>query len=187
VKVKVGTGDDVERVAAVRGAVGAGVALRVDANGAWSIAEAVAALRALAPFELELAEEPVHGVAALREVRAAVEVPIAMDETAAEPGAVGSGAADAVCLKLARCGGISATLAAARAARKAGSTVYLASSLDGPAGIAGALHAAAAIGPDHASGLATLAMFADPQAPFAVRDGAIAIPGAPGLGVTPLR
>ena len=67
VKVKVGIGDDAGRVAAVRAAAGPDVAIRVDANGAWADAdEALAHLRALAPAGIEYAEEPVHGVAALR-------------------------------------------------------------------------------------------------------------------------
>ena len=63
VKVKVGVGDDAGRIAAVRAAAGPGMAIRVDANGAWSTPhEALANLRALAPAGLEYAEEPVHGV-----------------------------------------------------------------------------------------------------------------------------
>ena len=50
VKVKVGIGDDAGRLAAVRAAVGPRVAIRVDANGAWEVEEAVASLRALAPW-----------------------------------------------------------------------------------------------------------------------------------------
>ena len=146
VKVKVGIGDDAGRLAAVRAAVGPRVAIRVDANGAWGIDEAVAALSSLAPAGIELAEEPVHGVEALRAVRAEVDVPLAMDETAAEEGAAGSGATDAVCLKIARCGGITGVLRDAAEARIAGSAVYLASTFDGPIGIAAAVHAAA--GPD---------------------------------------
>jgi L-alanine-DL-glutamate epimerase-like enolase superfamily enzyme/4-hydroxybenzoate polyprenyltransferase len=107
VKVKVGIGDDAGRVAAVRAAIGARAAIRIDANGAWSVDEAIAHLRHLAPAGIELAEEPVHGVEALRAVRAEVEVPLAMDETAAEEGAPESGATHAVCLKIGRCGGIS--------------------------------------------------------------------------------
>src|ERR1700691_2734103 len=66
---------------------------------------------------------------------------------------------------VARCGGISATLSAAAQARAAGYEVYLASTLDGPLGIAAALHAAAVIRPARACGLATLGLFggrADP-------------------------
>ena len=189
VKVKVGAGDDAGRLAAVRAAVGPRTAIRVDANGAWSVPEATAALRALAPVGLELAEEPVHGIEALREVRAAVDVPLAMDETAAEPGAPGSGAADAVCLKIARCGGIFGVLRDAAMARAAGSAVYLASSYDGPAGIAAAVHAAAGLaagGPMPAHGLATLDAFTPESLPAeglrAVR-GAIRVPSGPGLGL----
>ena len=165
VKVKVGVGDDAGRLAAVRAAVGPDVAVRVDANGAWgSPAEALANLRALAPAGLELAEEPVHGVEALRAVRAESPVRVAMDETAAEPGAAGSGAVDAVCLKIARCGGISGVLRDAAAARAAGSEVYVASSFDGPLGVAAGVHAAAALAAGGGEvlhcGLATLGAFA---------------------------
>ena len=86
-----------------------------------------------------------HGVEALRSVRAEVDVPLAMDETAAEEGAAGSGATDAVCLKIARCGGITGVLRDAAEARIAGSAVYLASTFDGPLGIAAAVHAAAGL------------------------------------------
>ena len=64
-KVKVGVGDDAGRLAAVRAAVGPDVALRIDANGAWTVDEAVAALGSLASVGIELCEEPVHGVEAL--------------------------------------------------------------------------------------------------------------------------
>src|SRR5581483_4749577 len=130
VKVKVGAGDDAGRVAAVRAAAGPDVALRLDANGAWEVDEAVRAIEALAPAGLELVEEPVHGIAALRAVRERVAARIAMDETAGEHGALASAATDAVCLKIGRCGGISATLAAAALVRALGGEVYLASALD---------------------------------------------------------
>ncbi len=184
VKVKVGIGDDAGRVAAVRAAAGPAVALRVDANGAWATPEeALANLRALAPSGLELAEEPVHGLDALRAVRQDSPVPIAMDETASEPGAAGSGAADAVCLKIAAQGGISGVLDAAARARAAGSTIYLASTLDGPLGIAAAAHAAAGLaasGPLLPCGLATLDLL-EGAPTLSVRRGALAVPDTPGL------
>ena len=64
-----GVGDDAGRVAAARAAAGPEVALRLDANGAWSVEEAVRAIDALAPAGLELVEEPVHGLHGVREVR----------------------------------------------------------------------------------------------------------------------
>ena len=182
VKLKVGIGDDAGRVAAVRAALDPRTELRLDANGAWSVDEAVAAIESLAPAGLELVEEPVHGLAALRAVRDRVAVRIAMDESAAEPGALASGAADAVCLKLARCGGISGLLACATLVRASGAEPYVASTLDGPLGIAAALHAAAALQIGPACGLATLDLFENVDAHgLRVRDGAIAVPRRPGL------
>jgi L-alanine-DL-glutamate epimerase-like enolase superfamily enzyme len=185
VKMKVGIGDDAGRVAAVRAAAGDAMAIRVDANGAWeTVEEALANLRALAPAGIELCEEPIHGVEALRAVRAKSPVPLAMDETAGERGAPGAGAADAVCLKIGRCGGISGLLRDARAARAAGTKVYVASNFDGPLGIAAGLHAAAGLrasGPVGYCGLATLAAFEGFDGVFAAVDGAVAVPSGPGL------
>ncbi|HET6505975.1 MAG TPA: mandelate racemase/muconate lactonizing enzyme family protein [Baekduia sp.] len=190
VKVKVGVGDDVGRVAAVRRAVGDEVSVRLDANGAWSVDEAVDAIEALAADgPLELVEEPVSGIGALREVRERVPVRIAMDETASEHGAIASAAADAVCLKVSRAGGISALLAQAALVRATGAEAYVASTLDGPIGIAAALHCAAALRVELPCGLATLELFesggdggggADASG-LVVRNGRIAVPSAPGL------
>jgi o-succinylbenzoate synthase len=185
-KLKVGTDDDATRVAAVRSAVGPDVALRLDANGAWDVEGAVRAIGALAPFDIALVEEPVHGIEALRAVRDRVTVPIAMDETASQPGAAASGATDAVCLKVAACGGITALLARAAEARAAGAGVYVASTFDGPLGIAAGVHVAAALAPLPACGLATLGAFAGPSGDSLVpAGGAIAVPQSPGLGVGP--
>jgi L-alanine-DL-glutamate epimerase-like enolase superfamily enzyme len=185
VKLKVGIGDDAGRLAAVRAAVGPEVAIRLDANGAWSVEEALASLRALAASGIELCEEPVHGVESLGAVQDATEIPIAMDETAVAPGALDSGACRTVCLKLSRCGGIGGLLEAAERVRAAGAEPYLASTLDGPLGIAGALHAAAVIRPERPCGLATLGGFdgltVDPA--LAVEGGYMRVPEGPGLGV----
>lgn len=189
-KLKVGTGDDAGRVAAVRAAAGPQARLRLDANGAWEVEQAVHAIESLEPAGLELVEEPTHGLPAVRAVRERVAARIAIDETAGEPGALAAGAADAVCLKIGRCGGIAPLLAAATLVRAGGAEVYLASTLDGPLGVAAALHAAAALtsrGPLAHCGLATLALFEDLDDPLPARNGAIALPEAPGLGIDPLR
>jgi len=177
VKVKVGTGDDAGRVAAVRAAAGPEMALRLDANGAWSVDEAVRWIEALAPAGLELVEEPSPGVAAVRAVRDRVPVRVALDESGAEPGALAAGVADAICLKISRCGGISGLLAQAALARAMGTEVYVASTYDGPLGIAAAVHAAAALRVELPCGLATL----DDPGVLAPRDGYIVVPDAPGL------
>ncbi len=215
-KLKVGTGDDAGRLAAVRAAAGPQMAIRLDANGAWSVEQAIASLHALAPAGIELCEEPVSGLdptrelvesldrdrelpvdglaesdeppAGVEQLRESTRIPIAIDETAAQPGALDRRVCDAVCLKIARCGGITGMLDAARLARASGYQVYLASTLDGPLGIAAALHAAvalrgaAALEPDRACGLATLSLFRGRPDVLGVRDGRIALPPGPGLG-----
>jgi L-alanine-DL-glutamate epimerase-like enolase superfamily enzyme len=181
VKLKVGVGDDAGRVAAVRAALGPEPLLRLDANGAWDVEQAARTIEALAGAGLELVEEPVHGLRELRELRERVTVRIAMDESAAVPGALASGAADAVCLKLGRCGGISGLLAGATLVRASGAEAYVASTFDGPLGIAAALHAAAALRIDTACGLSTLDLFFDCEHTLTVRDGAIMVPRGPGL------
>ncbi len=74
---------DVERVRAVREAVGWGVDLIVDVNQAWSYADAVAAVRELARLEVLLVEQPLtardhEGIARLTSIS---PVPVAVDES----------------------------------------------------------------------------------------------------------
>ena len=182
VKMKVGIGDDAGRLAAVRAAAGPEMAIRLDANGVWSVPEARAALRSLEPAGVELCEEPVRGLDALAELSAGSAVPLSMDESAALPGAFERRVCRAVCLKISRCGGITGLVEAAERARAVGYEVYLASTLDGPLGIAAALHAAVVVAPDRACGLATLGLFAGPEAPLRVDGGHLAPPVRAGLG-----
>ncbi len=185
-KVKVGGDGDVERLEAVRVAIGPNVAIRIDANGAWGVDEAVAALAALEPFGISFVEEPVSGLDQVKQLQAETTTPIAIDETAAQSGALVSGAADLVCLKLGRAGGVSALLAQAALVRSSGADVYIASMLDGPVGIAAALHAAAALRIELPCGLATLERFEGFDGGLlAPSGGSIAVPLGSGLGVGP--
>lgn len=182
VKVKVAIGDDAGRLAAVRAFAGPDMAIRIDANGTWLPAEAEATLRALEPVGLELCEEPVRGLPAIQALRTLTDVPLALDESAGDPEALLRPAADFMCLKITRCGGISGVIDVATRARAAGYGIYLASTLDGPLGIAAALHAAAVIWPDRACGLATLGLFAERPDPLPPARGSILAPDGPGLG-----
>lgn len=182
VKLKVGVGDDAGRLAAVRAAAGPGMAIRIDANGVWSVGEALAALRALEPVGIELCEEPVSGLEEVSLLAAQTPVAVAIDETARLAQAFDLRVCEAACLKVAGCGGITGVLRSARRAREAGYAVYLASTLDGPLGIAAALHAAAAVKPDRPCGLATLEWFERPSGVLPVRAGRMAPPRGAGLG-----
>jgi len=182
VKVKVGVGDDAARVGAVRAAVGPDTAIRIDANGAWGVEQAIASLRELEPLGIDCCEEPVSGALAIARVAAETAIPIALDETTAEPGALDRCVCQVACLKVARLGGITGLLEAARRARRAGYELYLASMLDGPLGIAAALHAAAVIRPERPCGLATLSLFEGRTDPIPAVDGRMTAPSGPGLG-----
>jgi o-succinylbenzoate synthase len=188
-KVKVGLPEDVERVAAVREAVGSWPALRVDANRAWSVDEAVARIRELERFDLEFVEQPCRSLEDLREVRGRVSTPIAADESVGSARAVRRAveleACDVVNIKLAGAGGFKAAREALRLARARGLGAFLSSTLDGPWGIAAALQLAASEDLQLACGLATLELFDSPLARVlpSPRNGTLAVPTGPGLGV----
>ena len=141
--------------------------VRVDANGAWSVPEAVTALTALAAYDLEYAEQPcahLEELASLRVAlaRAGVDVPVAADESvrkAEDPLRVAlAGAADVVVLKVAPLRGVAPALAVAAAC---GLPVVVSSALDTSVGIRAGLALAAAL-PDlpYACGLATAGLLA---------------------------
>lgn len=188
-KLKLGIGDDLREVATVREALGPDVAIRVDANGTWSRADAIAIVRELEPLDVELVEEPTSGLSDMATVAAATGIPIAADESVATgkeaSRAARARACELVTAKLAKTGGAGGVAGIAKHL-----PVYLSSALDGPVGIAAAAHAAQAIyrdspDPGLAHGLATQLLFADTVASreCELRGGALQLPEGPGLGV----
>jgi L-alanine-DL-glutamate epimerase-like enolase superfamily enzyme len=188
-KLKLGTGHDLEQVAAVRAALGPEARIRVDANGTWSADDATAILARLASHDVELAEQPVATLREMASVAASSSIPIAADESVSTMKearkAVAAGACELATVKLAKVGGIGRGAGIA-----AELPVYLSSALDGPLGIAAAGHAAQAmyrdrVDPGLAHGLATQLLFADTVATreCEVRDGGLHLPDGPGLGV----
>jgi L-alanine-DL-glutamate epimerase-like enolase superfamily enzyme len=186
VKVKVGTGADRERIEAVRDACGAKAGVRIDANGAWTEEEALAALTELGPG-LELAEQPCATAEETARLRPRVRVPLVLDESVASVDdadrAERLGACDAVTLKLAKVGGVHAALHVAQRVPS-----YLSSALDSPLGIAAAAHAAQVLpargfAAGLAHGLATSGLFADNVADDDDLGGPEIVPAGPGLGV----
>lgn len=156
--------DDIARVAEVRRVMGPDAAVRIDANGLWSVDQAVVALERLAPFDLQYAEQPCATVPALAEVRtriASLGVRIAADESvrkASDPLAVArAGAADVLVVKAQPLGGVTA---AAAVIAEAGLPCVVSSALDTSVGLGmGAFLAARAMSPGYAAGLGTAAMF----------------------------
>ncbi len=153
--------DDVARVNAVRAAV---ATVRVDANGGWTLDEAVAAADVLtADGPLEYLEQPCATVEELAELRRRIDIPVAADESirkADDPLRVArAGAADVAVLKVAPLGGVSALLAIAR---QIDLPVVISSALDTAVGIGAGLVAAGAL-PElrHACGLGTGGLFVE--------------------------
>ena len=157
---------DVERVKAVRSALenqfGGNYRIRVDANGAWNLAEAKEAIAALdeAAGGLEYVEQPCKSARELLELRGATSVPIAVDELirrSPDPLAdLPAGCADVMVVKIQPLGGVSAVIDLAKKANERGMEVVVSSAVDSAIGIGLGVRAGAAMTRlPHACGLAT--------------------------------
>jgi o-succinylbenzoate synthase len=194
VKLKLGAtrlAQDLERVRAARDGLGAAVALRGDANGAWDERGAREALQALAPFDLAYIEQPLpaDAIDGLARLRKDSPIRIAADESVASPdGALrllDVGAADVLVLKPASLGGPARALGIAASARRAGCEVIFSHAFESAIGARIALHCAAAWGdPAAVHGLATSGLFIDdPRQAPASRQGALSLGDAAGIGI----
>jgi len=178
--------DDLARVEAVRDAIGHSGKVRVDANGAWSVDDAVTSIAALdrAAGGLEYVEQPCASVEDLAACRRRVDVPIAADESirrVSDPYRVRDlEAADVAVLKVQPLGGVRACL---RIAEDIGMPVVVSSALETSLGLAAGVALAAALPTlELASGLATRALLtADVASPELVPvDGALPV-GVPAV------
>jgi O-succinylbenzoate synthase len=172
---------DADRLAAVRSACGADVALRIDANAAWTVPEATAAVRRLDQIAggLQYAEQPCATLAELADLRRRVSVPIAADESirrADDPiRAVAAGAVDVLVIKAPPLGGVRAAL---EVVRQAEVPVVVSGAMDTSVGLAAGLALAAALPTcDLDCGLGTGALLADDvtATPLLAQHGAFAV------------
>jgi O-succinylbenzoate synthase len=152
--------------------------VRVDANGGWTVEQAVAAAAALtADGPVEYLEQPCKTVDELAEVRRRVAVAVAADESirkAADPLAVvRARAADIAVLKVAPLGGVAALL---NIAADIDIPVVISSALDTAVGIAAGLAAAGALPRlEHACGLGTGGLFVEDVADIVPVDGGLPV------------
>lgn len=191
-KLKLGAGDDVAQVRAVREAVGPEAAIRVDANGAWPLHTACRVLKELEPYGIEFAEQPVAEVEEAAELAWQTTIPLAGDESVGSAHdaerAILLGAFRLTGIKLSKVGGIPEAMRISSVLHP-----YVTSALDGPVGIAAgarlaqtlAREAANPFAPRFAHGLATQRLFAGSIATVEceVRDGMLHPPPGPGFGV----
>jgi L-alanine-DL-glutamate epimerase-like enolase superfamily enzyme len=179
----------VQRVEAVRAAVPDAM-LVVDANGAWSVEQALAACERLARLELRVLEQPTPGndLDALAEVTRQSPIPIAADESA-QPAFVdrliATRAAHVVNVKLTREGGFGAALDVARRAHAAGMDVVCGSVVQSSLVDAACAHLFAVL-PAVAyneSGKGPAWHSEDVAMGLRLQDGIVHVPDGPGLGM----
>jgi o-succinylbenzoate synthase len=194
-KLKVGrdsVDNDLRRLKAVHAAVKSRAALRVDANRAWTIADATRLLRALVPLDIDFVEEPLasptpESMAALKKVAGGVT--LALDESvscAAElQRYVRRQAADVVVLKTARLGGPTRSLKLALIAAASGMRTVVTDSIETAIGMGVAVHLAAALpGPRSAIGLGGACLLTgSAEAPCDLDRSPSVMPAGPGFRI----
>jgi o-succinylbenzoate synthase len=180
-----------ERVAAVRDAVGDKVNLRIDANNSLPVDTAVEFGRKVRKYGIEYLEQPVNAknLKGLAKVRKATGIPVAADEachTAADAlQVIRHEAADVLCIKFAKCGGICEAKMIADLASAASLKCVVISAFEVGVGVAADVHVALsspsielpceiAIGPEY-----------DDEYTTGLRNGMtwLDVPDAAGLGV----
>jgi len=184
-KVKVGTAQDEEILAAVR-RVAPHKTLRVDANAGWSIHNAAERIRAVSRFGIELVEQPIPPGEpdALRGLRNLGIAPIVADESCIRPADVLplAGCVDGINIKMSKCGGIRQALRMIHLARACGLKVMIGCMLESSVGIAQAAQLAPLADWIDLDG--HLLLENDPFEGMGGAGGRLTLTDRPGLGVT---
>jgi L-alanine-DL-glutamate epimerase-like enolase superfamily enzyme len=192
---KVGADDpdaDIERLRAVRDGAGPGARIRVDANESWSSAAAIAMAHRMQPFDLEFLEQPVSGrnLSEMAYVRSRIDVPLLANEASwtrqEQLAAIVAGAADAISVDNQMDGGLLNLKRSAGLCDAAGIPVLKHSLGELGVATAAALHVICST-PNflYANQAYTALLSGDVLAgdPLDPRDGTLAVPTGPGLGV----
>ncbi|MBK7680048.1 MAG: dipeptide epimerase [Chitinophagaceae bacterium] len=128
IKIKLGKRGktDVERIKAIRAAVGKKIPLRIDANQGWKVNEAIETLKALAKYDIQHCEEPIARwkFLKLRKIKKNSPIPIMADESCGDDHdaerLIELKACDYFNIKLGKSGGIFKALKIVRLAEAAG-------------------------------------------------------------------
>ena len=181
--------EDCARLALLRDLFGDGIELAIDANGAWSLDEAIANLREMARFDLAYAEQPIAAGnwEAIMRLANASPVPVMLDESLISPDDIervieARGRLWAH-LKIIKLGGITPTLSSARRLAAAGVPFMIGQMNEGAAATAAAFHCAITTNPAHAELYGADGLIDDPVRGVSYRNGTVRVEQAPGLGV----
>jgi L-Ala-D/L-Glu epimerase len=150
IKVKLGESmeKDVERIAAIRDAVGKDIPLRIDANQGWKVKTAIETLNALEEFNIEHCEEPIArwNYMRLRKVRKNSPIPIMADESCGDhhdaKRLIELEACDSLNIKLGKSGGICNAMKIIRLADAASMPMQIGAFMESRLGITAAAHLA---------------------------------------------
>lgn len=185
-KIKLGTEQD-ERILEVIRREAPTAIIRVDANMAWSVDEALSKLPMLAKYDVEFVEQPLAAddLEGLRKLKQAGVLPIIADESCVLPDDIDrlAGHVDGINIKLSKCGGIRQGLEMIRRAREAGLRIMLGCMVESSLGIAAALQ----LGPlvDWLDLDGHLLLAEDPFSGIGGSGGVLRLASEPGLGVFP--
>jgi muconate cycloisomerase len=194
VKVKIGLNahQDLQRVKAVRKAVGEDIRIRVDGNQGYDRATAMWAFSRMEEIGLEWIEQPLPywDLEGLQALCRRLDTPVAVDESVHTPEdamrVIRTGAADVVNIKVTKCGGIDRSQKIAAICAAAGLPCYVGGCIETHPGVAASVHFYAAT-PNIVSSaeLRAESAYVDDVvvSPLAELDGAIAVPKGAGLGV----
>lgn len=190
VKLKIMPGWDLEPLAAVRRTFGADLALAVDANGAYRLADA-RHLAQLDGFHLDFVEQPLAEEATEDHVRLAqvMQTPICLDEPVvsarAAESALSSGACSVINIKPARLGGLLEAKRVQEVAQALGASAWCGGMLESGVGRAACLAVAALPGCNMTGDLSASSRYfeRDVTPPFVLEDGCLRVPEGPGIGV----
>lgn len=185
--------EDLERLRRVREVAGPEVALRFDPNQGYTLEQAIRVAESARDVGIELYEQPTPAdePGLLGELRRRLDVPVAADESAVDLGdavrLAADGAVDVVNVKLMKIGGITPALAAAAAADALDVPTMIGCMDESALAIAAGLAVAAACPAVRYADLdGHLGLEGDPAAgALELRDGSLAAPERPGLGVEP--
>ncbi len=195
IKVKLGENGekDIERICAIREAIGSEIPLRLDANQGWSTDEAIRVLKALEPHNVQYCEEPIPrwNFMDLPKIKANCKIPVMGDESCCDHNdaqrLIDLNACDMFNIKLGKSSGIFKAQKIQRLAEKAGMPLQVGGFLESRLGFTASAHFALA---------GENILFNDFDTPLMLEEdpviggivygenGKVTVPDTPGLGLT---
>jgi o-succinylbenzoate synthase len=193
IKVKLGESleKDIERIRLIRAAVGDEIPLRIDANQGWDTQTAIAALKAMEPFQIQHCEEPIPrwNFMDLPVVRNESPIPIMADESCCDhhdaKRLIDLEACDMLNIKLGKSGGFYKALKMVKLAEKAGIKIQIGGFLESRLGFTAAAHLALTSDQIIYCDFDTPLMFVEDPVSGGIsysNRGVVTVPDAPGLG-----